>query len=304
MSASRQPELQVSQPPPLPVHLPPLAFFFSLINLLFLTAHPTPQAIQLQKLRLPHRRHLALQRHPHRVEHPRRYPVFLDVLALLRHRRPARRHDGEQLMLHLPIQRRIRRQRGIANRTVNAFISRDAGLVRPRLREITFRRIGRLTTTFPVMSHLNTGSPHHKPTSLTTQPGTRPNATIAIAGLPTKSATASNPRSTLPQARHPDPNHQGASVHHTHRPLHLHRHRRRSRLPRSTPTPRQHPGHAIRRDSRPTSFRKRSASRNPIRATRSSRRRRPGSTGTRQRPPRALRRHGRRRQKPLDLLQR
>ena len=98
----RQPKLQVSQPPPLPVHLPPLAFFFSLINLLSLTAHPTPQAIQLQKLRLPHRRHLALQRHPHRVEHPSRYPVFIDVLALLRHRRPARRHDGEQLMLHLP----------------------------------------------------------------------------------------------------------------------------------------------------------------------------------------------------------
>ena len=149
---SRQPELQVGQPPPLP-HLPPLAFFFSLIKL-SLTAHPTPQAIQLQKLRLFYRHSCrrpcligSLTRNPHRVEHPSRYPVFIDVLALLRHRRPARRHDGEQLMLHLPIQRRIRRQRGIANRTVNAFISRDAGLVRSRLREITFRRISRLTTT-------------------------------------------------------------------------------------------------------------------------------------------------------------
>ena len=90
-------------------------------------------------------------------------------------------------MLHLPIQRRIRRQRGIANSTVNAFITRDAGRVRPRLRDVACRRISRLTAAFPVMSHTAMVTEHRfasPQTNVTQKTKNVPYATIAYHCLP------------------------------------------------------------------------------------------------------------------------
>ena len=100
---SRQPGLQIGQPPPLLVNLLPPALFLSLRNLPFRLSNSPLQAVHPQPLRRPHRRHLAVQRLPHPVEQPRRYPVLLDVLALQQYRRPARRNRGKQLTLHLTV---------------------------------------------------------------------------------------------------------------------------------------------------------------------------------------------------------
>ena len=69
---SRQPGLQIGQPPPLLVNLLPPTLFLGLRNLPFRLSNSPLQAIHSQLLRRPHRRHLAFQRHPHRVEQPRR----------------------------------------------------------------------------------------------------------------------------------------------------------------------------------------------------------------------------------------
>ena len=70
--------------------------------------------IGLRIIAQAHRRYLAVQRHPHRVEHPRWYPVLLDILALQQYRRPARRNVGKQLPLHLAVKLGVGRQRRIA----------------------------------------------------------------------------------------------------------------------------------------------------------------------------------------------
>ena len=127
---SSQPGLQIIQPPPFLVSLLPPTLFLGLPNLPLHLSNSPPEAILPQPLRRPHRRHLAVQRHPHRVEHPRRYPVPLQVHTLQRVRRPLRRNVGKQLPLHLAVQLAVGRQRSIALHTVPALINRDAGLVR------------------------------------------------------------------------------------------------------------------------------------------------------------------------------
>ena len=81
---SNQPVSKISQPPLLLMNLIPSAPLSGIGNLPLGPSNPPLQTVLLQPLRLPHRRHLALQRHPHPVEHPRRYPVLLDVVALQR----------------------------------------------------------------------------------------------------------------------------------------------------------------------------------------------------------------------------
>ena len=111
---------KISQPPLLLMNLIPSAMLSGIGNLPLGPSNPPLQTVLLQPLRLPHRCHLALQRHPHPVEHPRRYPVLLDVVALQRCRRPARHNVGEELPLHPAVQLGGGRQRSIALRTVPA----------------------------------------------------------------------------------------------------------------------------------------------------------------------------------------
>ena len=143
---SRQPVLQIGQPPPLLVNLLPPTPFLSLRNLPFRLSNSPLQAVHPQPLRRPHRRHLAVQRHPQRVEHPRRYPVFLDILALQQYRRPARRNVGKQLPLYVAVQFAVGRQPSIALRTVPAPINRDAGLVHTHQRARANGGLVRLAT--------------------------------------------------------------------------------------------------------------------------------------------------------------
>ena len=120
---------QVCQPPPLLVNLLPPTLLLGLRNLLFPWSNSPLQAVHPQPLRRPHRRHLAVQRHPHRVEQPRRYPVLTDVVALQRRCRPFRRDFSKQLALHLAVQLSIGCQRGISRLTVQAHIAGDASLI-------------------------------------------------------------------------------------------------------------------------------------------------------------------------------
>ena len=78
----RQPMPQISQPPPFLVDLVPAPTLGSTGDLPLSPSHPPAQAVQLQLLLLLHRGNLALQQHPHPVEHPGRYPVPLQILAL------------------------------------------------------------------------------------------------------------------------------------------------------------------------------------------------------------------------------
>ena len=105
---SRQPGPQTSQPTPLLVNLLPPTLFLGLRNLPFRLSNSPLQAVHPQPLRRPHRRHLALQRHPHGIEHPGRYPVPLQVRVLQRCLRPACRNLGKQLPLHLTVKARRR----------------------------------------------------------------------------------------------------------------------------------------------------------------------------------------------------
>ena len=114
---SNQPVSKIGQPTPLLVNLLPPALFLGLRNPPFPWSNSPLQAVHPQPLRRPHRRHLAFQRHPHPIEHPRRYPVLTHVLALQRRCRSARRYIGKQLALHLAVQRSVGCQRGISRRT-------------------------------------------------------------------------------------------------------------------------------------------------------------------------------------------
>ena len=84
------------------------------------TINPPTQAVQPQLLLLLDRRHLPFQRHPHPVEHPRRYPIAIDVLALERRCRPPRCHLGEQLALHPAVQLGAGRQGRVPGRPLYA----------------------------------------------------------------------------------------------------------------------------------------------------------------------------------------
>ena len=122
--------LQAGQPPPFLMKLGPLLICHKLLNLLLRAGNLLFQVVLPYLLLFTHRRHLAVQRHPHGVEHPRRYPESLQVRALQRRSRPARRHLGEQLPLHAAIKLGIGRQGGIASQAVHTGVNRDAGLVR------------------------------------------------------------------------------------------------------------------------------------------------------------------------------
>ena len=111
------------------MHLSPPTTLDSFPNLPLCPSDAPLQAVHPQPLRRPHRRHLAFQRHPHRVEQPRRYPVLTDVVALQRRCRPFRRDFSKQLALHLAVQLSIGCQRGISRLTVQAHIAGDASLI-------------------------------------------------------------------------------------------------------------------------------------------------------------------------------
>ena len=111
------------------MNLLPPTLLLGLRNLPFPWSNSPLQAVHPQPLRRPHRRHLAVQRHPHRVEQPRRYPVLTDVVALQRRCRSARRDFSKQLALHLAVQLSVGCQRGISRLTVQAHIAGDASLI-------------------------------------------------------------------------------------------------------------------------------------------------------------------------------
>ena len=113
---SNQPVSKISEPPLLLMNLIPSAPLSGIGNLPLGPINPPLQTVLLQPLRPPHRRHLAIQRHPHPVEQPRRYPVLLDVVALQRCRRPARHNIGEELPLYPAVQLGVGRQPSIALR--------------------------------------------------------------------------------------------------------------------------------------------------------------------------------------------
>ena len=100
---SNQPVSKISQPPLLLMNLFPSAPLSGTGNLPLGPINPPLQTVLLQPLQLPHRHHLAFQRHPHRIEQPRRYPVLPDILAHQQYRRPARRNVGKQLPLYSAI---------------------------------------------------------------------------------------------------------------------------------------------------------------------------------------------------------
>ena len=131
MSASSPTSLcrRLANPPPLLVNLLPPTLFLGLPNLPLPWSNSPLQAVHPQSLRRPHPRHLAVQRHPHRVEQPRRHPVLLDVVALQRRCRSARRDFSKQLALHLAVQLSAGCQRGISRLTVPAHIAGDTSLL-------------------------------------------------------------------------------------------------------------------------------------------------------------------------------
>ena len=111
------------------MNLLPPTLFLGLRNLPFRLSNSPLQTILPQPLRRPHRRHLAVQRHPHRVEHPRRYPVLLDVLALQQYRRPFCRNVGKQPPLYLTVKLGVGRQRRIAASPYHVSVIGDTGLI-------------------------------------------------------------------------------------------------------------------------------------------------------------------------------
>ena len=93
---------QVAQPTTLLMDLLPAALLPGIGYLTLRPGYAAAQGIPVQFLRLPDRRHLALQGHPYPVEHPRRYPVPLQVSALQRDCPPSSRNIGEQLTPNPP----------------------------------------------------------------------------------------------------------------------------------------------------------------------------------------------------------
>ena len=106
---SNQPVSKISQPPLLLMNLIPSAPLSGIRNLPLGSSNPPLQTVLPERHRLPHRRHFAVQRHPHRIEQPRRYPVPLQVSAFQRRCRTSRRNMSKQLTLHLAIQTGVRR---------------------------------------------------------------------------------------------------------------------------------------------------------------------------------------------------
>ena len=106
---SSQPVSTIGQPPLLLMNLIPSAPLSGIRNLPLGSSNPPLQTVLPERHRLPHRRHLAVQRHPHRIEQPRRYPVPLQVSAFQRRCRTSRRNISKQLTLHLAIQTGVRR---------------------------------------------------------------------------------------------------------------------------------------------------------------------------------------------------
>ena len=124
---------QIGQPPLLLMNLIPSAPLSGIRNLPLGPSNPPPQTIMLQPLRLPHRRHLAVQRHPHRIEQPRRYSVPLQVSALQRRSWATGRNFGRQFPPHPAIQLTVCCQDSITSRTVQARVTGNARLVCARL---------------------------------------------------------------------------------------------------------------------------------------------------------------------------
>ena len=140
----RQPALEITKPSSLLVNLIKAAMLSSPGNLLLRPCNSPLQAIEPQLLLLLHRRHLPFQRHPHTVEHPSRYPVPLQVLALQRHRRPARRHLGKQLPLHLTEKLSVGIQGRVAISTLHRSVRAECGSDRWRPDAARKRPLGRL----------------------------------------------------------------------------------------------------------------------------------------------------------------
>ena len=120
---------QVGQPTPLLMNLIPSAAFSGIENLPLSPGNPPLQVVQPHLLLLSDRRHLPLQRNPHAVEHPRRYPVSLQVGGLQRRRGTSRRNVSKQLPLHPAIQLTVCCQHSIASRTAKARVIGNARLV-------------------------------------------------------------------------------------------------------------------------------------------------------------------------------
>ena len=125
----RQPAVEIVEAAPFLVDLIPSPMLGSIGDLPLGPSDASPQAVDLQLLLLLDRRHLSLQRHPHTVEHPRRYPVPLQVCALQRRRRPACRHLSKQLALHPAAELSISTQRRVAQRPIHVPVIADAGLI-------------------------------------------------------------------------------------------------------------------------------------------------------------------------------
>ena len=123
---------QIGEASPLLMDLRPPATRNNLGNLPLGPRYPPTQAVELQLLLLTDRRRLAFQRHPHSVEHPARYLVPPQVLALQRCRQTASRHIGEKIPLHAPVEFTVGRQRRGACLTINAGLPGDARLVRTK----------------------------------------------------------------------------------------------------------------------------------------------------------------------------
>ena len=144
---------QVRQPPPLLVNLLPPTLLLGLRNLPFPWSNSPLQAVHPQPLRRPHRRHLAVQRHPHRVEQPRRYPVPLQVVALQRRRRTSRRNVSKQFSLHSPVKLGVGGQCSIPRQTVHARVIGNAGLIRAYQRLLSRFQASRCVMTTAAKCH-------------------------------------------------------------------------------------------------------------------------------------------------------
>ena len=125
----RQPQPKIGEAPTLLVDLIPSTTLGGVCDAPPGTRELPPQAVQPQLLLLFDRRYLPFQRHPHTVEHPRRYPVPLQVRALQRYRRPTRRHLAKQPPLHATVKPTVGRERCIASLTISARVLADPRMI-------------------------------------------------------------------------------------------------------------------------------------------------------------------------------
>ena len=124
-----QPVPQIGQPPFLLMNLTESATFSGIGYLPLGPNNPALQVVQPQLLLLLDRCHLAFQQHPRPVEHPRRYPVPLQVHTLQRGGRPAGGNLGKQIPLHPAVQLGVGVQCSVSNRTVHAAVIGNASLI-------------------------------------------------------------------------------------------------------------------------------------------------------------------------------